>query len=191
MCDYTVRIHRTLRKTISLKPLWFRFVSPSFSSLFNRNLYGVDANGLVQRAINASNAYDNIASYIEEADKAASLALNTTNRVNDVSNFHTISIYFAALQELQGPKYKLKTPSSWTVSTQFLTVHFASSTLSWIKPWVVNYSASLKCPGIWKGATGPPVSAYRVMLLCVVTEIKAFLWKSRQLPGPVGTRGGT
>uniref|UniRef100_A0A669Q8X0 Laminin subunit alpha-4 n=1 Tax=Phasianus colchicus TaxID=9054 RepID=A0A669Q8X0_PHACC len=51
----------------------------------DRNLHGVDTNGLVQRAINASNVYENIAGYIEEANKAALLALNTTNRVNDVS----------------------------------------------------------------------------------------------------------
>ncbi|KFV64282.1 Laminin subunit alpha-4 [Dryobates pubescens] len=51
----------------------------------DRNLYGVDTNGLVQRAINASNAYDNIAGYIAEANKAALVALNTTNRVNDAA----------------------------------------------------------------------------------------------------------
>ncbi|NWU63800.1 LAMA4 protein, partial [Pterocles burchelli] len=51
----------------------------------DRNLYGVDANGLVQRAINASNVYENIAGYIEEANKAALLALNTTKRVNDAA----------------------------------------------------------------------------------------------------------
>uniref|UniRef100_A0A8B9T9U4 Laminin subunit alpha-4 n=1 Tax=Anas platyrhynchos TaxID=8839 RepID=A0A8B9T9U4_ANAPL len=51
----------------------------------DRNLHGVDTNGLVQRAINASNVYENIASYIEEANKAALLALNTTNRVNDAA----------------------------------------------------------------------------------------------------------
>ncbi|NWW70184.1 LAMA4 protein, partial [Climacteris rufus] len=49
------------------------------------NLYGVDSNGLVQRAINASNAYENIAGYIEEANKAALLAMNTTNRVTDAA----------------------------------------------------------------------------------------------------------
>ncbi|KAM4787578.1 laminin subunit alpha-4 isoform 1-T1 [Cyanocitta cristata] len=49
------------------------------------NLYGVDSNGLVQRAINASNAYENIAGYIEEANKVALLALNTTNRVKDAA----------------------------------------------------------------------------------------------------------
>uniref|UniRef100_A0A8C0B563 Laminin subunit alpha-4 n=1 Tax=Buteo japonicus TaxID=224669 RepID=A0A8C0B563_9AVES len=51
----------------------------------DRNLYGVDTNGLVQRAINASNVYEHIAGYIEEANKAALLALNTTNRVNDAA----------------------------------------------------------------------------------------------------------
>ncbi|NWU18154.1 LAMA4 protein, partial [Cephalopterus ornatus] len=51
----------------------------------DRNLYGVDSNGLVQRAINASNVYENIAGYIEEANKAALLALNTTNRVKDAA----------------------------------------------------------------------------------------------------------
>ncbi|KFP73853.1 Laminin subunit alpha-4, partial [Apaloderma vittatum] len=51
----------------------------------DRNLYGVDTNGLVQRAINASNVHENIAHFIEEANKAALLALNTTNRVNDAA----------------------------------------------------------------------------------------------------------
>ena len=97
-----------LTKLINLNLLGFSLVSSCFYSLFNRNLYGVDTNGLVQRAINASNVYENIASYIEEANKAALLALNTTNRVNDVSNFHIISFYFAKLQALQTPKYKEK-----------------------------------------------------------------------------------
>ncbi|XP_010006695.1 PREDICTED: laminin subunit alpha-4 [Chaetura pelagica] len=48
-------------------------------------LYGVDTNGLVQRAINASNVYENIAGYIAEAQKAALLALNTTHRVKDAA----------------------------------------------------------------------------------------------------------
>lgn len=105
-------------------------VSSSFYSLFNRNLYGVDTNGLVQRAINASNVYEHIAGYIEEANKAALLALNTTNRVNDVSNFHNISFYLAMLQGLQTPKYKEKTRFRLTVSIELLTEHFASSTIS-------------------------------------------------------------
>lgn len=83
-------------------------VSSYFYSLFNRNLYGVDTNGLVQRAINASNVYENIAGYIKEANKAALLALNTTNRVNDVSIFHNISFYFAMLWGPQTTNYKEK-----------------------------------------------------------------------------------
>ncbi|NXI49580.1 LAMA4 protein, partial [Chloroceryle aenea] len=51
----------------------------------DRNLYGVDTNGLVQRAINASNVYANIVGYIEGANEAALLALNTTHRVNDAA----------------------------------------------------------------------------------------------------------
>lgn len=100
-----------------------------FYSLFNRNLHGVDANGLVQRAINASNVYENIAGYIEEANKAALLALNTTNQVNDVSNFHNISCYFAMLQGLWTFKYKEKTRFSLTVSIELLTAHFALSAI--------------------------------------------------------------
>ncbi|XP_074846818.1 laminin subunit alpha-4 [Carettochelys insculpta] len=49
----------------------------------NRNLYSVDTNGLVQKALNASNVYENIATYIDEANETALLALNTTHRVSD------------------------------------------------------------------------------------------------------------
>ncbi|NXB77896.1 LAMA4 protein, partial [Donacobius atricapilla] len=57
----------------------------SLADELDGNLYGVDSNGLVQRAINASNVYENIAGYIEEANKVALLALNTTNRVKDAA----------------------------------------------------------------------------------------------------------
>ncbi|XP_051469051.1 laminin subunit alpha-4 isoform X2 [Apus apus] len=50
-----------------------------------RKLYGVDTNGLVQKAINASNVHENIAGYVAEAQKAALLALNTTHRVQDAA----------------------------------------------------------------------------------------------------------
>nr|XP_048700717.1 laminin subunit alpha-4 [Caretta caretta] len=49
----------------------------------DRNLHSVDTNGLVQKALNASNVYENIATYIEEANETALLALNTTHRVSD------------------------------------------------------------------------------------------------------------
>nr|XP_056712346.1 laminin subunit alpha-4 [Euleptes europaea] len=46
-------------------------------------LHGVDTNGLVQKALNASNVHKNIINYIHEATEASVLALNTTERVND------------------------------------------------------------------------------------------------------------
>uniref|UniRef100_A0A8C0V252 Laminin subunit alpha-4 n=1 Tax=Cyanistes caeruleus TaxID=156563 RepID=A0A8C0V252_CYACU len=81
------------------------------------NLYGVDSNGLVQRAINASNVYENIAGYIEEANKVASLALNTTNRVKDVSNFCNTSFYFTMLRDFRHLSVKKnKFSSSYTIA---------------------------------------------------------------------------
>ncbi|NWX22672.1 LAMA4 protein, partial [Aegotheles bennettii] len=63
-------------------------------------LYGVDTNGLVQRAINASNVYENIAGYIDEANKAALLALNTTDRVNEAAaGIDTQTIYHKGKSE--------------------------------------------------------------------------------------------
>uniref|UniRef100_A0A8C8SRY5 Laminin subunit alpha-4 n=1 Tax=Pelusios castaneus TaxID=367368 RepID=A0A8C8SRY5_9SAUR len=47
------------------------------------NLHSIDTNGLVQKALNASNVYENIATYIEEANETGLLALNTTHRVSD------------------------------------------------------------------------------------------------------------
>uniref|UniRef100_A0A8C0ZEW5 Laminin subunit alpha-4 n=1 Tax=Cyanistes caeruleus TaxID=156563 RepID=A0A8C0ZEW5_CYACU len=84
------------------------------------NLYGVDSNGLVQRAINASNVYENIAGYIEEANKVASLALNTTNRVKDVSNFCNTSFYFTMLRDFRhlSSSYTIA-DTSWQVNGTF------------------------------------------------------------------------
>lgn len=42
-------------------------------------------NGLVQKALDASNVYENIANYVSEANKTAELALNITDRIYDVS----------------------------------------------------------------------------------------------------------
>ncbi|KAJ6660275.1 hypothetical protein lerEdw1_017975 [Lerista edwardsae] len=49
----------------------------------DRTLHGVDTNGLVQKALNASNVHENIINYINEANHVSVLALNTTERVND------------------------------------------------------------------------------------------------------------
>uniref|UniRef100_A0A670IAS7 Laminin subunit alpha-4 n=1 Tax=Podarcis muralis TaxID=64176 RepID=A0A670IAS7_PODMU len=49
----------------------------------DRTLHGVDTNGLVQKALNASNVHENIINYIHEAEQISTLALNTTERVSD------------------------------------------------------------------------------------------------------------
>lgn len=50
-----------------------------------RNLHSSDMNGLVQKALDASNVYENIANYVSEANETAELALNITDRIYDVS----------------------------------------------------------------------------------------------------------
>ncbi|XP_061479636.1 laminin subunit alpha-4 [Rhineura floridana] len=49
----------------------------------DRTLHGVDTNGLVQKALNASNVHENIINYIHEANQTSVLALNTTEWVSD------------------------------------------------------------------------------------------------------------
>lgn len=60
----------------------------------NRNLHSSDMNGLVQKALDASNVYENIANYVNEASETAHLALNITDRIYDaVSGIDTQIIY--------------------------------------------------------------------------------------------------
>lgn len=63
----------------------------------HRTLHGVDTNGLVQKALNASNVHENIINYINEANQMSILALNTTERVNDVSNNVTYLNQYAVI----------------------------------------------------------------------------------------------
>ena len=51
----------------------------------NRNLHSSDMNGLVQKALDASNVHENIANYVSEANETAEQALNITDRIYDVS----------------------------------------------------------------------------------------------------------
>ncbi|MGH0142519.1 UNVERIFIED_CONTAM: hypothetical protein FKN15_051343 [Acipenser sinensis] len=46
-------------------------------------LKNIDANGFVQKAINASNVYENIAKYVEEANETAVITFNYTERAED------------------------------------------------------------------------------------------------------------
>ncbi|XP_013931131.1 PREDICTED: laminin subunit alpha-4-like, partial [Thamnophis sirtalis] len=50
-----------------------------------RTFHGIDTNGLVQKALNASNVHENIINYINEANQMSVLALNTTERVSDAA----------------------------------------------------------------------------------------------------------
>lgn len=63
------------------------------------NLKGSDANGHVQKALNAFNVYDNIVKNIDDANITALTALNISSSTNDVSilwyyYFWTINIHF-------------------------------------------------------------------------------------------------
>ncbi|XP_072499170.1 laminin subunit alpha-4 isoform X3 [Notamacropus eugenii] len=49
----------------------------------NRSLHRLDTNGLVQKALDASNVYENIITYVQEANESAAQALSITDRVND------------------------------------------------------------------------------------------------------------
>uniref|UniRef100_A0A803YMT7 Laminin subunit alpha 4 n=1 Tax=Meleagris gallopavo TaxID=9103 RepID=A0A803YMT7_MELGA len=99
----------------------------------DRNLHGIDTNGLVQRAINASNVYENIAGYIEEANKAALLALNTTNRVNDVSSCHNTKnlSFYNARQRLEQAKQKTAEAVSTTVTITQATTPMDENVRLW------------------------------------------------------------
>ncbi|KAJ8779747.1 hypothetical protein J1605_012234 [Eschrichtius robustus] len=60
----------------------------------SRNLHSSDVNGLVQKALDASNVYENIANYVTEANETAEQALNITDRIYDaVSGIDTQIIY--------------------------------------------------------------------------------------------------
>uniref|UniRef100_A0A8C4RYC5 Laminin subunit alpha 4 n=1 Tax=Erpetoichthys calabaricus TaxID=27687 RepID=A0A8C4RYC5_ERPCA len=45
----------------------------------------IDANGFVQKAIDASNVYENIVKYVEEANETVATTINSLNRAEDVS----------------------------------------------------------------------------------------------------------
>ncbi|XP_041418919.1 laminin subunit alpha-4 isoform X2 [Xenopus laevis] len=50
------------------------------------DLKGIDANGFVQKAIDASNVHESIVNRIEAANETSFIALNTAERVNDASD---------------------------------------------------------------------------------------------------------
>ncbi|XP_012660001.1 laminin subunit alpha-4 [Otolemur garnettii] len=59
-----------------------------------RKLHSSDMNGLVQKALDASNVYENIVNYVSEANETAEFTLNITDRIYDaVSGIDTQIIY--------------------------------------------------------------------------------------------------
>ncbi|KAG8510968.1 Laminin subunit alpha-4, partial [Galemys pyrenaicus] len=82
----------------------------------NRSLHSSDRNGLVQKALDASNVYENIVTYISEASQTAEVTLNITDRVYDaVSGIDTQIIYHKDESEnllLQARKLKARADSS-------------------------------------------------------------------------------
>ncbi|ELW50124.1 Laminin subunit alpha-4 [Tupaia chinensis] len=52
----------------------------------SRNLHSSDMNGLVQKALDASNVYENIANFVSEANETAEFVLNITDRIYDAVN---------------------------------------------------------------------------------------------------------
>ncbi|KAK2490014.1 hypothetical protein MC885_001366, partial [Smutsia gigantea] len=50
----------------------------------SRNLHSSNMNGLVQKALDASNVYENIISYVNEANETAEVALNITDQIYDL-----------------------------------------------------------------------------------------------------------
>ncbi|XP_015210435.2 laminin subunit alpha-4 [Lepisosteus oculatus] len=58
------------------------------------NLKNIDANGFVQKAVNASNVYENIVKYIEEANATAETTLNFAQRADDAISGITAEVGF-------------------------------------------------------------------------------------------------
>ncbi|XP_067881643.1 laminin subunit alpha-4 [Heterodontus francisci] len=64
-------------------------------------LKSIDANGIVQKAINASNVYDNIVEYVAEAEKNATTLLNAAQRAEDaVEGIQTQSTWLRNISEV-------------------------------------------------------------------------------------------
>lgn len=81
----------------------------------NRNLHSSDMNGLVQKALDASNVYENIANYVNEANETAEFALNITERIYDVS-IHLFP-YVSILNRARGfGGFSNTTGSAWSLS---------------------------------------------------------------------------
>nr|XP_014340991.1 PREDICTED: laminin subunit alpha-4 [Latimeria chalumnae] len=73
----------TYDKDLVLRAFDFAKELQSLAAKMESHLKKIDTNGFVQKAINASNVYENIATYIEEANKTALFTLSAANRTKD------------------------------------------------------------------------------------------------------------
>ncbi|XP_041043712.1 laminin subunit alpha-4 [Carcharodon carcharias] len=73
----------TYDKSLALRAIDFAKELHRLALELTNILKSTDANGIVQKAINASNVYDNIVQYVAEAEKNATTLLNAAQRAED------------------------------------------------------------------------------------------------------------
>ncbi|XP_078398336.1 laminin subunit alpha-4 isoform X2 [Cetorhinus maximus] len=73
----------TYDKPLALRAIEFAKVLDKIALELTNILKSNDANGIVQKAINASNVYDNIVQYVAETEKNATALLNAAQRAED------------------------------------------------------------------------------------------------------------
>lgn len=74
------QLHSKLKHCFVYSNYWSKYFPSS-------DLKGSDANGFVQKAIDAANVYDNIIKYIEDANITGLTTLDLATRAEDVSSF--------------------------------------------------------------------------------------------------------
>ncbi|XP_038655581.1 laminin subunit alpha-4 [Scyliorhinus canicula] len=97
----------TYDKPLALRAIDYAEVLHKLSLELTNILTSIDANGIVQRAINASNVYDNIVQYVAEAEKNATTLLNAAQRAEDaVEGIQTQSTWLRNSSEILLKKVK-------------------------------------------------------------------------------------
>ncbi|XP_067840789.1 laminin subunit alpha-4 [Heptranchias perlo] len=88
-------------KPLALRAIDYAEELRKLASELTNILKSIDANGIVQKAINASNVYDNIVQYVAEAEKNATTLLNAAQRAEDaVEGIQTQSTWLRNISEV-------------------------------------------------------------------------------------------
>uniref|UniRef100_UPI00398E985A laminin subunit alpha-4 n=1 Tax=Pristiophorus japonicus TaxID=55135 RepID=UPI00398E985A len=91
----------TYDKPLALRAIGYAKELRKLASELTNILKSIDANGIVQKAINASNVYDNIVQYVAEAEKNATTLLNAAQRAEDaVEGIQTQSTWIKNTSEV-------------------------------------------------------------------------------------------